>query len=62
MNSNYKREDGSEFRTLVQKVNNLELEDELLKFLKGSTRELDILGTVKQSNMIDNQIGGGFRE
>ncbi len=43
MNSNYKREDGSKFRRLVQQVYNLELEDELLKFLKGSTKELEIL-------------------
>lgn len=47
MNSNYKREDGSEFRRLVQQVYNLEVEDELLKFLKGSTKELQIFGTDK---------------
>jgi glucokinase len=47
MNSNYTRPDGSKFRRLVQQVYNLELEDELLKFLKGSTRELEVLGTDK---------------
>lgn len=47
MNGNFVREDGSEFRRLVQKVYNLELEDELNKFLKGSTKELEIFGTDK---------------
>ena len=45
MNSSYKREDGSEFRRLVQQVYNLEQEDALTKFLKGSVKELEILGT-----------------
>ena len=48
MNSNYTRSDGSEFRRLVQKVYNLEQEEELTKFLKGSTRELEVFGTDKK--------------
>lgn len=48
MNSNYKSEDGSEFRRLVQQVYNLENEEELAKFLKGSTRELEVFGTDKK--------------
>ena len=47
MNSNYRREDGSEFRRLVQQVYNLEQEDQLTKFLKGSTKELEVYGTDK---------------
>ncbi len=47
MNSNYTKPDGSKFRRLVQQVYNLELEDELSKFLKGSTRELKVFGTDK---------------
>jgi len=47
MNSNYKREDGSEFRRLVQQVYNLENEDDLGKFLKGSTKEIEIFGIDK---------------
>ncbi len=47
MNSNYTREDGSEFRRLVQQVYNLEKEEELTKFLRGSTKELEIFGTNK---------------
>ena len=48
MNSNFVRTDGTEFRRLVQQVYNLELEEELSKFLKGSTRELEIFGTDKK--------------
>lgn len=47
MNSNFIREDGSEFRRLTQKVYNLESENELANFLKGSTKELEIIGTNK---------------
>lgn len=48
MNSNYTNADGSKFRRLVQQVYNLELEGELSKFLKGSTRELEVFGTDKK--------------
>ena len=48
MNGNYIKEDGTKFRRLVQHVYNLELEEELSKFLKGSTRELEIFGTDKK--------------
>lgn len=48
MNSDYVRTDGTKFRRLVQKVYNLELEEELSKFLKGSTREIEIFGTDKK--------------
>lgn len=47
MNSNFIRDDGSEFRRLTQKVYNLESSDEFDAFLKGSTKELDIIGTDK---------------
>jgi len=47
MNSSYTREDGSQFRRLTQKVYNLELGTEFLKFLKGSTKELEIYSTEK---------------
>ncbi len=50
MNSNYVRKDGTKFRRLVQQVYNLELEDELEKFLKGSTREIEVIGTDKKVN------------
>ncbi len=48
MNSNFIREDGSKFRRLVQQVYNLEKEDELTKFIKGSTKEIEIYGTDKK--------------
>lgn len=48
MNSNYVREDGTKFRRLVQQVYNLDLEEELSKFLKGSTREIEVFGTDKK--------------
>ena len=47
MNSNYEKEDGTQYRRLTQKVYDLENEDELSKFLKGSTKELEIFGTEK---------------
>ena len=47
MNSNYTNEDGSQFRRLTQKVYNLELENEVDDFLRGSTKELKIIGTDK---------------
>ena len=48
MNSNYTREDGSVFRRLVQQVYNLEIEEEMSRFLKGSTREIGVYGTDKK--------------
>lgn len=45
MNSNYTKKDGSHFRRLTQKVYNLEVENDLSKFLAGSTKELGIFGT-----------------
>ncbi|MCB9208889.1 MAG: ROK family protein [Ignavibacteriales bacterium] len=48
MNSNFTREDGSQFRRLTQKVYNLEKPEEVSKFLQGSTKELDIIGTDKK--------------
>ncbi|MFZ1290459.1 MAG: ROK family protein [Melioribacteraceae bacterium] len=48
MNSHFTREDGSEFRRLTQKVYNLESENGLASFLKGSTKELEIIGTDKK--------------
>ncbi|MBK8946856.1 MAG: ROK family protein [Ignavibacteriae bacterium] len=48
MNSNFIREDGSEFRRLTQKIYNLESENELANFLKGSTKELEIIGSDKK--------------
>ena len=47
MNGYYTNEDGTKFRRLVQQVYNLEEEEELTKFLKGSTREVKVLGTDK---------------
>lgn len=45
MNSTYTREDGSQFRRLVQKVYNLEQEDDMQKFLLGSANEIKIFDT-----------------
>ena len=42
MNSSFKNADGSEFRRLVQKVYNLEEEEELNKFLAGSTKTITV--------------------
>lgn len=47
MNSNFKKDDGTLFRRLTQKVYNLESKTELENFLKGSTKELPIIGTDK---------------
>ena len=47
MNSNFKKDDGTLFRRLTQKVYNLESNTELENFLKGSTKELPIIGTDK---------------
>ncbi|MCB0747073.1 MAG: ROK family protein [Ignavibacteriae bacterium] len=47
MNSNFVKEDGTKFRRLTQKVYNLESSNELAGFLKGSTKELEIIGTNK---------------
>ncbi len=47
MNGNYTNKDGSQFRRLVQQVYNLEQEAGLSKFLKGSTREIEVFGTDK---------------
>jgi glucokinase len=47
MNSNFKNDDGSEFRRLVQKVYNLEQEEELNKFLTGSTKTITVYGSNK---------------
>ena len=47
-NGNFRAEDGSQFRRLVQHVYNLEDRDDLSKFLKGATRELEIFGTDKK--------------
>jgi glucokinase len=45
MNSNFKNDDGSEFRRLVQKVYNLEQEEGLNKFLAGSTKTITVPGS-----------------
>ncbi|MFZ1082340.1 MAG: hypothetical protein WAO19_10500 [Candidatus Kryptoniota bacterium] len=42
MNSNFKNEDGSEFRRLVQKLYNLEHEEDLNKFLAGSAKTITV--------------------
>ncbi|MGA9405922.1 MAG: ROK family protein [Bacteroidota bacterium] len=47
MNSNFKNVDGSEFRRLVQKVYNLEREEDLIKFLAGSTKTITVPGSNK---------------
>ena len=47
MNSNFKNDDGSEFRRLVQKVYNLEQEEDLNKFLAGSTKTITVPGSHK---------------
>ena len=47
MNGNFKNDDGSEFRRLVQKVYNLEQEEDLNKFLIGSTKTITVLGSDK---------------
>lgn len=48
MNSDFVHEDGTKFRRLTQKVYNLEKQEELEKFSKGTVRELDIIGTDKK--------------
>lgn len=48
MNSNFEKADGSIFRRLTQKVYNLESDNGLKEFLKGSTKELKIIGTDKK--------------
>jgi glucokinase len=61
MNGMYTREDGTQFRRLVQKVYNLEDDNELAKFLKGSTKELPVVGTnktVKYDN--ESRLGVGI--
>ncbi len=45
MNSSFTRPDGAQFRRLVANVYNLEDEDELQKFSKGSTKEITVPGT-----------------
>lgn len=47
MNGSYHNSSGSQFRRLVQYVYNLEMEDELKEFLRGSTKEIKIFGTEK---------------
>ena len=47
MNGLFTNSDGSQFRRLVQQVYNLEQEQELSKFLRGSTREIEVLGADK---------------
>jgi glucokinase len=61
MNGMYTREDGTQFRRLVQMVYNLEDDNELTKFLKGSTKELPVVGTdktVKYDN--ESRLGVGI--
>jgi glucokinase len=47
MNSNYEKKSGEVFRRLTQNVYNLEDENELQRFLAGSTKELQIIDTDK---------------
>jgi len=47
MNGDYTNHDGSKFRRLVQQVYNLDIEEETAKFIKGSTREVKVIGTDK---------------
>ncbi len=48
MNSNYTRPDGTQFRRLVPNVYNLENENELQRFLRGSTKEIAVYGTTRR--------------
>lgn len=48
MNSNYTRPDGTQFRRLVTNVYNLEDENELQRFLRGSTKEITVYGTTQK--------------
>lgn len=47
MNGNFRNEDGSQFRRLVQHVYNLEDEKDISKFVKGKIKEIEIIGTDK---------------
>jgi glucokinase len=48
MNGNFISTDGKVFRRLVQRAYNLEDSGDLAKFLKGSTKEIDVYGTDKR--------------
>ena len=48
MNGFFTRKDGTKFKRLVAKVYNLEKEDEMEKFLKGSVRGIPIYGTERK--------------
>lgn len=61
MNSNFKNTDGSEFRRLIQKVHNLEQEEDLNKFLIGSTKTITVPGLNKTIMYDpDSRIGVGI--
>jgi glucokinase len=48
MNSHYVKPNGTTFRRLIANVYNLEVRNELQKFLQGSTREIAVHGTGKK--------------
>ena len=48
MNGNFSGPDGKQFRRLAANVYNLEEENELQRFLRGSTKEIAVFGTGKK--------------
>ncbi len=48
MNSMYTRPDGTQFRRLIANVYNLEDKNELQKFLRGATKEIEVPGTKRK--------------